>query len=117
MKSLHHYSEALVNLLAYEELSEIVKSDLNIEYVKLSNLQNIVDTKGIVQSIDDESRSVLEIEDNAKLIFSALTCYVNDLKKSISEIGELYGDKTIPLQFTRKDIEIAQDVSKEISKT
>jgi Glu-tRNA(Gln) amidotransferase subunit E-like FAD-binding protein len=116
MKSLQHYSEALVKLLAYEELPEIVKFDLNNEYVKLHKLQSIVDTKGVIQNVDDESHSVLEIEVNAKLVHSALTCYVKDIEKSISEIDELYGDKTIPLDDTIRDIVLAQKELEEISK-
>jgi hypothetical protein len=116
MESLQHYCKALTKLLAKEELPEIVKLDLKNEYVKLYLIQDTVQTKGIKQNID-ESRSVLEIEDNAKLVCSALTCYVKDLEKLISEIDELYGDNTIPLEFTRQDIELTQKVLVEIPRS
>ena len=58
---------------------------------------------------------MLDIEDNAKIVRSALTCYIKDLEKTISEIGELYGDKTIPSDATIKDIELARNVLGEIS--
>ncbi|MGI8834625.1 MAG: hypothetical protein ACR2IS_18570 [Nitrososphaeraceae archaeon] len=115
MKSLQHYSSTLAKLFATEELPKIVKFDLNNEYVKLYKVQSIVDTNGIKQNIDDESHSVLDIEDNAKIVRSALTCYIKDLEKTISEIGELYGDKTIPSDATIKDIELARNVLGEIS--
>ena len=115
MKSLQHYSSTLANLFATEEIPKIVKFDLNNEYVKLYKVQSIVDTNGIKQNIDDESHSVLDIEDNAKIVRSALTCYIKDLEKTISEIGEIYGDKTIPSDATIKDIELAQNVLGEIS--
>ena len=63
----------------------------------------------------DESHSVLDIDDNAKIVRSALTCYIKDLENTISEIGELYGDKTIPSDATIKDIELARNVLGEIS--
>lgn len=75
---------------------------MNNEYVKLYKVQSIVDTNSIKQNIDDESHSVLEIEDNAKIVRSALICYIKDLEKTISEIEEIYWDKTIPSDATIK---------------
>jgi hypothetical protein len=59
---------------------------------------------------------VLEIGENVKVICSALTCYIKDLERSISEIDSLYGDKTIPLDFAIKDIRLAKETFDEISK-
>lgn len=115
LKSLQHYSDILASLLAKETLPEIVKFDLNNEYAKLYKVQSIVQTKGIFQKIL-EGYSVLEIKDNVKVVCSALTCYSKDLDKAISEIDEPYGDKTIPLDFTIKDKELADQVLDEISK-
>jgi hypothetical protein len=60
--------------------------------------------------------TLLEIKDNLKVVYSALTCYINDLDKAISEIDQPYGYKTIPLDFTIKDKELADQVLDEISK-
>ena len=102
LKSLQHYSDIPASLLAKEAMPEIVKFDLNNEYAKLYKVQRIVQTKGIFQKIL-EGHSVLEIKDNVKVVCSALTCYIKDLERSISEIDTIYGDKTIPLEFTIKD--------------
>ena len=115
LKSLQHYSDILASLLAKETLPEIVKFDLNNEYAKLYKVQSIVQTKGIFQKIL-EGYSVLEIKDNVKVVCSALTCYIKDLDKAISEIDQPYGDKTIPLDFTIKDKELAEEAIDEISK-
>lgn len=114
MKSLQHYSQLVAKLLANEELPAIVKYDLNNEYVKLYKVQSLVDSKGITQSIDGEFHTVLDIEENAKIIRSALTCYIKDLEKTISDVGEIYGEKTIPLDETIKDIVLARKVLGEI---
>jgi hypothetical protein len=115
LKSLQHYSDILASLLAEDTLPEIVQFDLNNEYAKLYKVQSIVQTKGIFQKIL-EGHSVLEIKDNVKVVCSALTCYVKDLDKAISEIDQPYGDKTIPLDFTIKDKELAEEAIDEISK-
>jgi hypothetical protein len=114
LKSLQHYSKILASLLAKETLPEMVKSDLNNEYVKVYRVQSIVLTKGIIQKInEDSSLSILEIE--AKVIRSALTCYIKDLKDAISELEQSY-EKIVPLNETIKDKELANGVLEEISK-
>jgi bacterioferritin (cytochrome b1) len=114
LKSLQHYSKILASLLAKETLPEMVKSDLNNEYVKVYRVQSIVQTKGIIQKInEDSSLSILEIE--AKVIRSALTCYIKDLKDAISELEQSY-EKIVPLNETIKDKELANGVLEEISK-
>jgi hypothetical protein len=114
LKSLQHYSKILASLLAKETLPEIVKSDLNNEYVKVYRVQSIVQTKGNIQKInEDSSLSILEIE--AKVIRSALTCYIKDLKDAISELEQSY-EKIVPLNETIKDKELANGVLEEVSK-
>jgi Glu-tRNA(Gln) amidotransferase subunit E-like FAD-binding protein len=115
LKSLQHYSDIVASLLAEKGIPEIVKFDLNNEYVKLYKVQSIVQTKGISQKIN-ESHSVLEIGENAKVVCSALTSYIKDLERSISEIDSLYGDKTIPLDFAIKDKQLAKETFDEVSK-
>lgn len=114
MESLQYYSEALAKLLANDELPSMVKFDLNNEYVKLYRVQSAVLAMSFKQNID-ESKHVFENEEETpKVIHSALSCYKKGLEKSISEIDGLHGDKTIPLQFTRENIELAENVLKEI---
>jgi hypothetical protein len=110
LKSLQHYSDILASLLAEESLPEIVKFDLNNEYAKLYKVQSIVQTQGIFQKINkDKSLSVLEIEEYANVIYSGLISYIKDLERSVSELDSLYGEKTIPLDFANKDIQLAKE--------
>ena len=110
LKSLQHYSDILASLLAEDSLPEIVKFDLNNEYAKLYKVQSIVQTQGIFQKInEDKSLSVLEIEEHANVIHSGLISYIKDLERSVSELDSLYGEKTIPLDFANKDIQLAKE--------
>ena len=110
LKSLQHYSDILASLLAEDSLPEIVKFDLNNEYAKLYKVQSIVQTQGIFQKInEDRSLSVLEIEEHANVIYSGLISYIKDLERSVSELDSLYGEKTIPLDFAKKDIQLAKE--------
>jgi hypothetical protein len=110
LKSLQHYSDILASLLAEDTLPEIVKFDLNNEYAKLYKVQSIVQTQGIFQKInEDKSLSVLEIEEYANVIYSGLISYIKDLERSVSELDSLYGEKTIPLDFANKDIQLAKE--------
>jgi hypothetical protein len=110
LKSLQHYSDILASLLAEESLPEIVKFDLNNESAKLYKVQSIVQTQGIFQKINkDKSLSVLEIEEYANVIYSGLISYIKDLERSVSELDSLYGEKTIPLDFANKDIQLAKE--------
>ena len=52
---------------------------------------------------------MLEIEEYANVIYSGLISYIKDLERSVSELDSLYGEKTIPLDFANKDIQLAKE--------